>query len=63
MKNIRVGKSQSFITTRIQYLIQFAIVRIIYYFQGLSLNELVFYPIHVEKHGLTYTSLSHIEPK
>jgi hypothetical protein len=63
MKNIRVGKSQSFIIIRIQFLIQFAIARSIHFFQGLPLNELVVDPTHVKKQGLTHTSLSHIEPK
>jgi hypothetical protein len=31
--------------------------------QGLSLDELVFDPTNVRKHGLTYTSLSRIQTK
>jgi hypothetical protein len=60
IKNIGVGKSQSFIIIKIQFLIQLAIVRTIHHFKGLSLDELVFYPTNVEKHELTYTTLFHI---
>jgi hypothetical protein len=63
VKDIRIGKSQSSIIRRIQFSIQFVVVRTIHCFQGLSLNELVFDPINVKKYGLTYTTLSHILTK
>jgi hypothetical protein len=63
IEDIKIDKSQSFILTRIQFPIQFARVRTIHHFQGLSLNELVFYPTNVKKHELTYTTLSHIQTK
>jgi hypothetical protein len=58
IKDIKVGKSQSFILTMIQFSIQLATTRIIHCFQGLSLDELVFDHINVKKHGLTYITLS-----
>ncbi len=63
VKDIRIGKSQSSIIRRIQFSIQFVVVRTIHCFQGLSLNELVFDPINIKKYGLTYTTLSHILTK
>ncbi len=47
IKDIRVGKSQSFIITRIQFPIQLAIARTIHHFEGLSLENLVFDPTNV----------------
>jgi hypothetical protein len=47
IKNIKVGKFYSFIITRIQFQIQFAIARTIHCSQGLSLHELVFDPTNV----------------
>jgi hypothetical protein len=58
IKDIRVGKSQSFIITRIQFLIQFVVVTTIHRFQGVSLDEVIFDPTNVKKHGLKYTTLS-----
>jgi hypothetical protein len=63
IKDIRVGKSQSFIITKIQFPIQLTTSKITYRSQGLSLNELVFDPTNVKKHGLTYITLSHIRTK
>jgi hypothetical protein len=63
IKDIRVGKSQSFIITKIQFPIQLAIARTMHCSQGLSLDELVFDPTNIKKHGLTYTTLSHIQTK
>jgi hypothetical protein len=63
IKDIRVGKSQSFIITRIQFPIQFVATQTIHYSQGLSLDELVFDFTIVKKHGLTYTTLSRIRTK
>ncbi len=63
IKDVRVGKSQSFIITRIQFSIQLTTIKTIYHFQGLSLDELIFDPTNVKKHGLTYTTLSHIRTK
>ncbi len=62
-KTIRVGKSQSFIITRIQFPIQLAIIRIIHCSQELSLDKLVFDPINVKKHVWTYISLFRIQTK
>jgi hypothetical protein len=42
IKDIRVGKSHSFILTRIQFPIQLATTKTIHHSHGLSLNELVF---------------------
>jgi len=63
IKDIKVGKSQSFIITKIQFPIQLTTSRTIYRYQGLSLNELVFDPTNVQKHGLTYITLSRIQTK
>jgi hypothetical protein len=60
IEDIKVGKSQSFIITRIQFSIQLVTIRTIHSSQGLSLYELVFDPTNVKKHGLTYISVSHI---
>jgi hypothetical protein len=49
IKDIKVGKSQSFIITKIQFSVQLAAARTIHYSQGLSLNELVFDPTNVKK--------------
>jgi hypothetical protein len=49
IKNIKVGKSQSFIITRIQFPIQLVVARTIRCFLGLSLDELVFDPTNVLK--------------
>jgi len=58
-----VYKSQSFIITKIQFPVQLTTSRTIYRSQGLSLNELVFDPTNVKKHGLTYITLSRIQTK
>jgi hypothetical protein len=58
IKDIKVGKSQSFILTRIQFSIQLATTKIIHCFEGLSLDELVFDHTNVKKHGLTYITIS-----
>ncbi len=63
IKDIKVGKSQSFIITKIQFPIQLAVAKNIHCFQGLSLDKLVLDPINVQKHGLTYTTLSYIQTK
>ncbi len=47
IKYIRVGKSQSFTITRIQFLIQLATIKTIHCFQRLSLDELIFYPTYI----------------
>jgi hypothetical protein len=39
IKDITIGKSQSFIITKIQFLIQFATTIIFHHFQGLSLDD------------------------
>jgi hypothetical protein len=59
----RVGKSQSFIITRIQFSIQLTTIISIHYFQGLSLDELVFDPIYIFLKRLTYITLSCIQTK
>ncbi len=61
IKDIRVGKTQSFIRIRIKFLIQLVIVRTIYHFLGLSLGELVFDSTNVKKYELTYITLFHIQ--
>ena len=62
-KEIRIGKNQSHLITRIQFPIQLAATRTIHRAQGLSLDDLVFNPCGVNKHGLAYTALSHIRSK
>ncbi len=47
IKDIKVGKSQSFIITMIQFSIQLIVAKIIHCCQGLSLDELVFDPNNV----------------
>jgi hypothetical protein len=56
-------KNQSHIIAKIQLLIQLAIARTIHQSQGLSLDKLTFDPTNVRKHGLSYTTLSHIRIK
>jgi hypothetical protein len=58
IKDIRLGKSQSFIITKIQFSIQPALIRTIHYFEGLSLDELIFDPTNGKKYGLIYTKSS-----
>jgi hypothetical protein len=58
IKDIKVGKSQSFIKTRIQFSIQLVVVRNIHCSQGLLLDEFVFDSINVKKNQFTYTTLS-----
>jgi len=58
-----LDKSHSFIITRIQFPIQLVVVKTIHRSQELSLDELVFDPTNIKKHGLTYTTLSHIQTK
>ncbi len=60
IKNIKVGKSQSFIIRRNLIPIQLATTRTIHPSQGLSLDDLIFYLNNVKKHGLIYIVLSHI---
>jgi hypothetical protein len=50
---IHIVKSQSHRVTRIQFPIQLAAARTIHRSQGLTLNEMVFDPTNVTKHGLT----------
>ena len=57
-KEIRIGKNQSHLVMRIQFPIQLAAARTIHRAQGLSLDDLVFNPCGVNKHGLAYTALS-----
>jgi hypothetical protein len=42
---------------------QLATVKINHHSQGLSLDELVFDPTNIKKHGLTHITLSHIQTK
>jgi hypothetical protein len=63
IKNIKVGKFQSFIIIRIEFSIQFVATRTIHCFQGLPLNELASNLTNILKHGLTYTILSYIKTK
>ena len=48
-KEIRIGKNQSHLITRIQFPIQLAAARTIHRAQGLSLDDLVFNPCGVNK--------------
>jgi hypothetical protein len=64
IKDIRVGKSQSFIITKIQFPIQLVTTRTIYRSQRLSLYELVFDPTNVKKHGLNiYNIIPHLNKR
>jgi hypothetical protein len=49
--------------TKIQFPIQLVATKTIHCYQGLSLDELVFDPTNVKKHGLTYIPLSRIRTK
>ncbi len=49
--------------TRIQFLIQLATRRTIHHVESLTLDHLAFDPSGVTKHGLAYTTLSHIHSK
>jgi hypothetical protein len=60
IKDIKIGKNQTHIITRIQFSIQLAIAKTIHQSQGLSLDELAFDPTNVKKHGLSYIAFSHI---
>jgi hypothetical protein len=60
IKDIKIGKNQTHIITRIQFSIQLAITKTIHQSQGLSLDELAFDPTNVKKHGLSYIVFSHI---
>lgn len=61
VKEIRIGKTQLYVMTRIQFLVQLAITRTIHRSQGFSLDELVLK--NVTKHDLTYTILYHVRKK
>ncbi len=63
VKEIRIGKTQSYVMTRIQFLVQLAITRTIHRSQGFSLDELVLDPKNVTKHDLTYTIVYHVRKK
>jgi hypothetical protein len=63
IKNIKIGKFQSFILTNIQFSIQLATLITIHHSQGLSLDELVFDPTNIKKHELTYITIFHIRTK
>jgi hypothetical protein len=58
-----MGNNPSHIITRIQFPIQLVVARTIHYAQGFKLDHLAFGLTSVTKHGLTYTSLSHIHSK
>ncbi len=58
IKDIKVGKTQLFIITNIQFSIQLAITRTIHCSQRLSLDDIIFYPINV---SITCTPISHIQ--
>jgi hypothetical protein len=60
LKEIKVGKVQSHLIKKIEFLIQFATARTVHCLEGLSLDELVFDPINLKKHGLTCIALSRI---
>ena len=62
-KEIRIGKNQTHLITRIQFPFQLAAARTIHRSQGLSLDDVVFNPYGVNKHGLAYTTLSRIRTK
>ncbi len=54
IKNIKIGKNQTHIITRIQFSIQLTVAITIHQSQGLSLDESAFYPTNVKKHRLSY---------
>jgi hypothetical protein len=49
IKDIKVGKSQSFIKTKIQFSIQLVVVRDIHCSQGLLLDEFIFGSTNIKK--------------
>ena len=57
-KEIKIGKNQSHLIARIHFPIQLAAAKTIHKAQGLSLDDLVFNPCGVNKHGLVYIALS-----
>jgi hypothetical protein len=63
IKDIKVEKSQSFIMTKFQFLIQLIVAKTIHCSQGLSLDESNFDPTNIKKHGLTYITLFRIRIK
>jgi hypothetical protein len=62
-KDIRVVNTWSFAILRIQFSVQLASRITTHHSQGLSLDEMVFDARNVNKHGLIYTTLSHIWTK
>ena len=62
-KEIRIGKNQFHLITKIQFPIQLVVVRIIHKAQGLSLDDLIFNPCSVHKYELAYIALSSIRSK
>jgi exonuclease III len=62
-KETKIEKNQTHLVTQIQFPIQLAAARTIHRSQGLSLDDVVFNPCGVTKHGLAYTALSRIRTK
>ncbi len=62
-KDIQIGSNSTHIITRMQFPIQLATTRTIYRTQGLTFDHLAFGLNGVYKHGLTYTTFSHIQNK
>jgi hypothetical protein len=60
IKDIRIGKNKILIIIKIQFSIQLTTTRTIHQSQGLLLDDLVFNPTNVRKHGLSYSALFHI---
>lgn len=61
IKDIMIGKNLSYTITRFQFISQLVVTRTIHRAQRLSLDEFVFDPTNVKKHGVTYTTLSNIQ--
>ncbi len=62
-KDIQIGSNSSHIITRTQFPIQLVVACTIHWAHGLTLDCLTFDPTNVYKHGLTYTSFSHVKKK
>jgi hypothetical protein len=62
-KYIQIGSIFLNIIIRTQFLIQLVITHTIHQTQGLTFDFLTFDPTDVYKHGLTYTTFSHLKKK
>ncbi len=62
-KDIQIGSNSSHIIIKTQFFVQLVVTRTIHRTQGLTFDYLTFDPTKVYKHGLTYTTISHVKKK